>query len=124
MATVIPIRRAVAAVEEAFAKYENAKLVNAHFGIDGAEPLFWGYHRADDRWNGWATPGFIYSVTVLIAEWLNQETPDTAWWDRDVLCVRNTESHYVDRLEPDQLGLYHFDGWCWLAAVTPPSDDA
>lgn len=80
--------------------------------------MFWGYHDPARRWNGWATPTFCREVTSLIADWVNQAEPDTAWWEGSVLCLRGGDRSYVDRLEPDELGLYGFDGWVWLEANT------
>lgn len=51
---------------------------------------------------------------MLIVEWLNESEPDMAWWIGRTLTVRNDERTYVDVIEPDQLGLYQFDGWVWL----------
>lgn len=103
-------------VEAPFRRFRRAGLTNARFGIDGREP-FWGYHDPDHRWNGWATPGFIREVAGLIADWVNHGEPGTAWWDGDVLRVRGGDGEYVDAIEPDDLGLYRFDGWIWLEAT-------
>lgn len=51
---------------------------------------------------------------MLIVEWLNESEPDMAWWIGHTLAVRDDERTYVDMIEPDQLGLYQFDGWVWL----------
>lgn len=99
--------------EAPFQRFWHANLVNAQFAIDGRR-AFWGYHDPYEDWNGWATPGFIREVTGLIMDWLNDDEPGTAWWDGEVLNVNNVDSDYVDVIEPDELGLYHFGGWIWL----------
>lgn len=115
MATVSQLRQALRLdVEAPFRKYRSAGLVNARFGIDGCEPFFWGYHVPDSRWNGWATPSFCREVASLIAHWVNSGDPGTAWWEGDVLHVVGGDGSYVDELQPDDLGLYRFDGWVWL----------
>jgi hypothetical protein len=104
--------------EAAFREFRSAGLVNARFGVDGAGPLFWGYHDPDVRWNGWAVPGFIPVVAGLIAQWLNDVEEGSAWWEGETLCVPDTDRTMVDRIEPDELGLYRFDGWVWLESTT------
>ena len=49
-------------------------------------------------------------------DWVNESEPDTAWWEGSVLHVRGGDRSYINRLEPDDLGLYSFDGWVWLEA--------
>jgi hypothetical protein len=113
IAPVISIRRGRDVdTEDPFRQFTSAGLVNARFGIDGGEPQFWGYHRPDQEWNGWDKPGFIREVAGLIADWANNNEPGNAWWEGDVLHVRGDD--HVDRVTPDELGLYTFDGWAWL----------
>jgi len=88
-------------------------LVHDRFGIDG-QCWFWGYHDPADRWNGWATPRFIREVAGLIVDWVNQGDPQTAWWEDEVLCCCGGDGEYVERVAPDEYGLYRFDGWIWL----------
>ena len=57
---------------------------------------------------------FCREVTGLIVDWVNESEPDTAWWEGSVLHVRGGDRSYINRLEPDDLGLYSFDGWVWL----------
>jgi hypothetical protein len=71
-------------------------------------------HDPARRWNGWAVPRFCYEVAMLIVEWLNESEPDMAWWIGRTLAVRDAEGTCVDVIEPDQLGLYQFDGWVWF----------
>lgn len=102
-----------------FRRFRRAGLVNARFAIDGREP-FWGYYDPDRRWNGWATPGFIQEVARLITDWVNRDDPGTAWWEGDVLHVRANDGEFIDEIEPDELGLYRFDGWIWLEVALSP----
>lgn len=119
--TIVPIRwTGQVDVEAPFREYRLAGLVSTRFGIGGGEPLFWGYHNPQDRWNGWATPGFCREVAGLIVDWVNREEPDTAWWDGEVLHVRGGDRSYVDEVRPDDLGLYRFDGWVWLETTDAP----
>jgi hypothetical protein len=112
---VVLLRRALEAdVEAPFRKYRQAGLVNAQFGVDGGTPLFWGYHHPDRTWNGWATPKFRREVASLIADWINEVEPGTAWWEGLVLCLLSDDRAGSTRLNPDELGLYGFDGWTWL----------
>jgi hypothetical protein len=106
-------------VEAPFRKYRRAELVNEQFGIDGCEPFFWGYHNPARRWNGWATPGFCREVAGLVAIWVNSIDAGTAWWEGDILHVVGGDGSYVDQIQPDDLGLYRFDGWIWLEASNP-----
>jgi hypothetical protein len=101
-------------IDEPFRHYREAGLVHTRFGIDGGDPLFWGYHDPARRWNGWAVPRFCREVAMLIVEWLNESEPDMAWQTGRTLAVRDADRTYVDMIEPDQLGLYQFDGWVWL----------
>lgn len=120
MTKVIPIRRAGRVdIDAPFRKFRRAGLTNARFGIEGADPLFWGYHDPRRRWNGWATPGFCHEVADLIMDWVNDAEPGTAWWDGDVLDHVGGDGSGVDHIEPDELGLYRFDGWVWLEAEDP-----
>lgn len=102
-------------VKAPFRRFRRAGLVNARFAIDGRE-AFWGYHNAELRWNGWATPGFIREVAELIADWVNKDDPGTAWWDSEVLLVRSGDGEFIENITSDELGLYRFDGWIWLEA--------
>ena len=119
LATVTPIRPPFRPdVEALFRKFRQAGLVNERFAIDGRD-AFWGYHDPDRRWNGWATPGFIRDVAELIADWVNRDEPETAWWEEDVLHVVGGDGEYVEKIVPDSLCLYWFDGWIWLEATAP-----
>lgn len=93
-------------------EYERAVLTPDRFGIDGA-PFFWGYHDELSRWNGWARPCFSREVAERIADWVNHGQPGTAWWEGSSLCLRPADADEVQRVEPDELGLYSFDGWAW-----------
>jgi hypothetical protein len=90
-------------------------LVHDRFAIDDQDP-FWGYHDPVVRWNGWATPRFIREVAGLVADWVNEAEPGTAWWEGEVLHCRGGNGEYIDEIVPDELGLYRFDGWTWLEA--------
>lgn len=103
-------------IDAPFRRYREAGLVHTRFGIDGGDPLFWGYHDPARRWNGWAVPRFCHEVAMLIVDWLNESEPDMAWWIGRTLVVRDDERMSVDMIEPDRLGLYQFDGWVWLEA--------
>lgn len=117
MAKVIPIPGpGQIDVGAPFRRYRRAGLVHARFGIDGIAPLFWGYHDPLRRWNGWATPGFCREVATLIADWVNEGKPGTAWWVGEVLHCVGGDGDYIDEITPDELGLYRFDGWVWLEA--------
>lgn len=119
LATVTPIHRSRRIdVDAPFRQFREAGLVNERFAIDGRE-AFWGYHDPDRRWNGWATPGFIRVVAELIADWVNRDEPGNAWWEGDVLHVVGGDGEYVEKIVPDALGLYRFDGWIWLEATNP-----
>jgi hypothetical protein len=98
-----------------FRRYANVGLVNARFAIDDG-PAFWGYHDPAERWNGWAVPRFTREAASLIADWLNSGEAGQALWDGETLAVRgqSEDPRDVDRIEPDPLGCYRFDGWCWL----------
>lgn len=43
-----------------------------------------------------------------------------AWWVGRTLAVRDDERTNVDMIEPDELGLYKFDGWVWLEVDSNP----
>ena len=102
-------------VDAPFRPFRDAGLINERFAIEGQQP-FWGYHDSDRRWNGWATPGFLRPVADLIVTWLNQIEPGMCWWDGEVLHVLGGDGDYVEKIRPDKLGLYRFDGWIWLEA--------
>lgn len=105
--------------EAPFRRYADAGLVSERFRIDDG-PVYWGYHVPGERWNGWATPLFTREVVTLIMEWLNSDDGDgrsSAWWEDATLCVRGQgfdQEEDIERITPDDLGLYAFDGWCWL----------
>lgn len=98
--------------DESQRRFSDAGLTANRFGIEGAAPWFWGYHVPGQRWNGWATPRFCREVVSLIVDWVNEGGEGRAWWVGRTLAVEGDER--VDLLEPDELGLYAFDGWVWL----------
>jgi hypothetical protein len=125
LSSVASYVRLVKMFRDAFQRYADAGLVNARFAIDGVPPAWWGYHVPGDRWNGWATPSFTREAMTLIAEYLNSDQgngPDSAWWEGETLCIRGSapgQRDDIERYEPDDLGLYPFDGWCWIEYLPP-----
>lgn len=115
MVTVTPFLKSVPVDVELVRQLRQAGLANAEFAIDSRD-RFRRFHDPDRRWNGWATPGFIRGVAGLIADWVNGDEPDSAWWEGDTLHVRGGDGTYVDKIDPDRLGLNHFGGWIGLEA--------
>ena len=95
-------------------------LVSARFAIDDG-PVFWGHHDPDRRWNGWATPGFTRGWAERIAVWTDEGDAVTASWQGATLHLRycDGEGPETEAIEPDEHGLYRFDGWCWEPSAEP-----
>lgn len=60
------------------------------FRVAGTEPLFEGWAKRDELWNGWAMPRFAQGVCRDILKWLGE---DRGWFDpeRNAYCTLNLD---------------------------------